>query len=210
MTRRLTGLAMALSAALCVVLAAAPGANACTSCPTSFRDFVQHNDRIVLARYVGRSGGRFEYQVLDVLKGTRSPVTLRFPFDPSGTPAPPVGSRWLFSTFIAPDGLIAANAVFGVSANGRVTPDDVGEGRVEAPDTLAGWYAAIARTPDTSTADASEEAASDNGPRQPPVLPLIAVAVLGALATLRRLSSNRVAVDPSGRARDARQDTLLE
>jgi hypothetical protein len=103
------------------------------------------------------------------------------------------------STFIAPDGLIAANAIFGVSANGRVIPDDVGEGRVEAPDTLAGWYAAIARIPDTSIVTSAEEAASVNGSRQPPILLLIAVAVLEVVATLRRLASNRVVVDPPRR-----------
>jgi hypothetical protein len=196
--RRLTALAIALTAALSLVLAAPPRASACTSCPGSFQEFVHYNDRIVLARYDGRVDGRFVYHVLDVLKG-RSPATLRFKYDPADGLHPPIGSRWLFSTDVPPDGLIRANAVFRVSPNGAVTQtDDIGEGRVEAPDTLAGWYRAIARLPDTSSATSAEQAESAAGPRQSPAVPvtLIAVAVLGAAATLRRLASNRVVMDP--------------
>jgi hypothetical protein len=183
-----TALVIALAAALSIVLAAPAPADAATS----FQEFVQHADRIVLARYVGRSNGRFEYRVLDVLKG-RPQATLRFQYDPVGTPHPPIGSRWLFSPFVAPDGQLAANAVFRVSPTGTVTPTDIGEGRIEAPDTLAGWYAAIARIPDTSTATSAEEATSADSPRRSPAVPgiLIAVGVLGAVATLRRLASNR-------------------
>ena len=80
--RRFTALAMALSAALALVLAAPSSANACTGCSTTFQEFLRGNDRIVLVRYVGRSDGRFEYHVIDVLKG-RSPTMLRFKFDPA-------------------------------------------------------------------------------------------------------------------------------
>jgi hypothetical protein len=192
--RGLTALVIAFAAALSLILGAPTNAQACTSCPTSFQEFVQHADRIVLARYVGRSNGRFGYRVLDVLKG-RSQATLRFQYDPVGTPHPPIGSRWLFSPFVAPDGQLAANAVFRVSPNGTVTPTEVGEGRIEAPNTLAGWYQTIARLPDTSTATSAEAAVSVNGSRLPPILLLISVAVLGAVATLRRLASNRVFMD---------------
>jgi hypothetical protein len=188
--RRFSALAIALSAAVSLVLAVPPRATACTSCPTSFQEFVQHADEIVLARYDGRVDGRFVYHVLDVLKG-RSPATIRFKYDPADGLHPPIRSRWLFSTYVPPDGLIRVNVLFRVSPNGAVTPTESGEGRVEAPDTLAGWYAAIARVPDTSTATAAEEAMSVNGPRQSTILLLIAVAVFGAGATLRRLGSNR-------------------
>jgi hypothetical protein len=193
--RRFSALAIALSATLFLVLAAPPRATACAGCTTSFQEFVQGNDRIVVARYDGRVDGRFVYHVLDVLKG-RSPATIRFKYDPADGLRHPIGSRWLFSTDVPPDGLIRANVLFRVSPNGAVTPTESGEGRVEAPDTLIGWYAAIARIPDTSTATSAEEEASDRGSRQPSILALITVAVLGAMATLRRLAANRVVMDP--------------
>jgi hypothetical protein len=197
--RRLTALAIALTAALSLVLAAPPSASACTSCPGSFQEFAHYNDRIVLARYDGRVDGRFVYHVLDVLKG-RSPATIRFKYDPADGLHPPIGSRRLFSTDVPPDGLIRANAVFRVSPNGAVTEtDDIGEGRVEAPDTLAEWYRAIARLPDTATAASADEEKFGDNPRQSPALLLIAVAVLGAVGILRRLASRRVVVDPRGR-----------
>jgi hypothetical protein len=196
-TRRFCALAIALSATLFLVLAAPPRATACAGCTTSFQEFVQGNDRIVLARYDGRVDGRFVYHVLDVLKG-RSPATIRFKYDPADRLRHPIGSRWLFSTDVPPDGLIRANVLFRVSPNGAVTPTESGEGSVEAPDTLAGWYQAIAHLPETSTVASAEEAASVEGPRKPSILALIAVAVLGAIATLRRLASNRVVLDPRG------------
>jgi hypothetical protein len=197
--RRFTAFAIALAATLSLVLAAPPRASACTGCPTTFQEFVQGNDRIVLARYDGRAGGQFVYHVLDVLKG-RSPATLRFKYDPADGLHPPLGSRWLFSTDVPPDGLIRAYAVFRVSPNGAVTPTETGEGAVEAPETLAGWYRAIARLPDTSAATSVEQAESADGPRQSPAVPvtLISVAVLGAAATLRRLASYRMVMDPRG------------
>jgi hypothetical protein len=128
------------------------------------------------------------YQVIDVLKG-HSPKSLRFKYDPAGPPRPRVGSRWLFSTYLAPDGLLAVNAIFQVSPGGVVTPTDVGEGRVEAPGTLSGWYRAIARLlPDTATA------ASAGAPARSSALigPLIALtALLGGVAMLRRLGQKR-------------------
>jgi hypothetical protein len=196
--RRLAALAITLTAALSLVLAAPPRATACTGCPTTFQEFVHYNDRIVLARYKGRAGGQFVYHVLDVLKG-RSPETLRFKYDPADGLHPPLGSRWLFSTDVPPDGLIRAYAVFRVSPNGAVTPTETGEGAVEAPGTLAGWYRAIARLPDTATAASADEEKFGDNPRQSPALLLIAVAVLGAVGILRRLASRRVVVDPRGR-----------
>ena len=96
--RRLITLAFALSAALAFALTAPPQASACTGCPTTFEEFVRGNDRIVLVRYAGRTGGRFVYHVADVLKG-QSPAILRFRFDPVGRREPPrIGSRWLIST----------------------------------------------------------------------------------------------------------------
>jgi hypothetical protein len=99
---------------------------------------------------------------------------------------------------VAPDGQLATNVVFRVSPNGAVTPTETGEGAVEAPDTLAGWYRAIARLPDTATAASADEEKFGDNPRQSPALVLIAVAVLGAAATLRRLASNRILIDPLG------------
>ena len=194
MIRRFTALAIALSAALSLVLAAPPRATACAGCITTFQEFVRGNDRIVLARYDGRVDGRFVYHVLDVLKG-RSPATIRFKYDPADGLHPPIGSRWLFSTYVPPDGLIRVNVLFRVGPNGAVTPTESGEGRVEAPNTLAGWHQAIAQAPDTSTATSAEESASVNDYRQPPIPLLVAVAVLGGVATLRRFASNRLVVD---------------
>jgi hypothetical protein len=189
MMRRFSALAIALSATVSLVLAVPPRATACASCPTSFREFVQHANVIVLARYDGRVDGRFVYDVLEVLKG-RSPATIRFKYDPADGLHPTIRSRWLSSTDVPPDGLIRANVLFRVTPNGAVTPTESGEGRVEAPDTLAGWYPAIPRVPDTSTATAADEAMSVNGPRQSTILLLIAVAVLGAVGTLGRLGSS--------------------
>ena len=197
MMRRLTAIAITLTAALSIVLAAPPRASACTGCPTTFQEFVHYNYRIVLARYDGRAGGQFVYHVLDVLKG-RSPATIRFKYDPADGLHPPLGSRWLFSTFVAPDGQLATNVVFRVSPNGAVTPTETGEGAVEAPDTLAGWYRAIARLPDTATAASAKEVKFGDNPRQAPALVLIAVAVLGAVGTFRRLASKRIAIGPRG------------
>jgi hypothetical protein len=180
---------LTLCAAFWLVLAAPPSANACTSCPITFREFFQHNERIVLARYTGRSHGLFEYRVLDVLKG-RSPATIRFKYDPADGLHSWIGSRWLFSTDVPPDGLIRANAAFRVAADGAVTPTETGAGRVEAPDTLAGWYAAIAALPDTATATSVDHAVTADPSREAPALFVVAAAVLGGLATLRRLASN--------------------
>jgi hypothetical protein len=180
--RRLAAVAIALAAALSIVLTAPPLASACTGCPTTFREFVHGNDRIVLTRYLGRSGGRFAYHVIDVLKG-RSPRTLWFKYDPAGTPPPPIGSRWLLSTFVGPDGLLGANNMFRVSPDGSVTPTEEGEGAVEAPDTLAGWYAAIARLPDSATVDTASDPVRSAGP----ISFLIAAAALGLMVMFRRL-----------------------
>jgi hypothetical protein len=184
--RRLVTLAFALSAALAFAMTAPPQASACTGCSTTFEEFVRGNDRIVLVRYAGRTGGRFVYHVADVLKG-QSPAILRFKFDPVGRRQPPrIGSRWLISTYVPPDGLLRANVVFRVSPNGVVTPTETGEGAVVAPGTLSGWYRAIARLlPDTATA------APAGGPAQLPEMPgplIVVTALLSGVAMLRRLA----------------------
>jgi hypothetical protein len=198
-TRSFPALVVALAAAIALVLSSPSLASACTGCPTGFQEFVQGANRIVLARYAGQSSGRYDYRVIDVLKGS-SPGTLRFKYNPVGPPAPSVGSRWLISTEVGPDGILRANVIFPVSRDGSVNTTD-GEGGVDAPDTLAGWYAAIAKLPDSSTATSPEGSASVNAPRQLPVLPLIVVGVLAALATLRRLTSTHMAVDLRRRRR---------
>ena len=182
---RFAGLAVALLTTLWLVVAPSP-VSACTGCPTTFEEFVRGNARIVLTRYAGHSGGWFRYHVVDVLKGT-SPSTLRFKYDPvSGLPRP-VGSRWLISTFVGPDGLLGANVVFRVNPDGSVTDTDEGEGSVEAPDTLAGWYSAIARAPDTATDGLSRRAAQSPSM---PVPVLAAAGMLGAVLMLRRLAQH--------------------
>jgi hypothetical protein len=181
--RGLTIVAFALAAALSLAHTVPLLANACTGCPTTFDAFVKGSDRIVLARYVGRSGGRFVYHVADVLKG-QSPTKLRFKFDPAAMLDPRVGSRWLISTEIPPDGILRANVVFRVSPSGVVTPTDTGEGAVEAPDTLTGWYRAIADLlPDTATTSPADRPAQSRALSGPL---LAAIALLSGAAMLRR------------------------
>lgn len=184
--QRFGGLVVALFAALWLVTAAPSGVSACTSCPVTFEEFVKGNDRIVLARYAGHSGGWFLFRVDDVLKGT-SPRTLRFKYQPWETRHARIGSRWLMTTDIPPDGVPRASFVLRVSPRGAVEADE-GEGSVLTPDTLAGWYQAIARLlPETATD------ASGSRPTESPNLPVplfAAAALFGLVVTLRRLGAD--------------------
>jgi hypothetical protein len=170
---KLFGVAFALASALWLVTGPSP-VSACTGCPTTFEEFVDGNDRIVLAGYAGHSGGWFLFHVIDVLQGT-SPSTLPFKYNPVAGLPHPVGSRWLISTYAGPKGRLYANVVFQVHPGGSVKDTDEGEGSVDAPDTLAGWYSAIARLPDTAT---------EAPPARPMPSPTTAVLTLAAAATL--------------------------
>jgi len=187
--RRIALLVALLAATLGLGLAGPPPAAACVGCATQFKEFVDGNSPIVLARYRGRSVSGVLFDVIDVLKGTSMRTLL---FRATDTlPGPQPSGRWLLAPqqYRPVGGVVDCGVMadgFRVGADGTVTNAQGGEGAVVGyPRTLAGWYRALGlRPPDTSTA-AEAPVQPAPGPALPATL-LLAAALAGAGAALRR------------------------
>ena len=170
MTARWRALVVGFAALVPLLLTPAPAA-ACTGCAATLDDFLPATQSIALAQWEHRAGGKDTFRVLDVLRGPAiREVTLYSEYLKGKTPQ----GRWL----LFDQGYLG---LLRVSASGAVARGFTGD----TPGTLAGWYAAIRRMPDTAAA--SSAASPSPTVATPPALLLVLGA--GAFAIGWRRSS---------------------